>query len=113
MPRTLVAVPFPLDEHNLSQRRDRSRAGGLGDDTRAESRPLRGAPVNDVSGQDSVLAELSIIEAGMTAQAQGYDAVCTDTMSDTGVAALRSLLSIPVIGPGRHGMLAALMLGRR
>lgn len=113
MPRILVLVPFPLDEHNLSQRREQGRSVALADETVLDYRPVRIAPSNYVSGHDSVLAELSIIDAGMTAEAQGYDAVCIDTMSDTGVAALRSLLDIPVIGPGRHSMLAALMLGRR
>jgi allantoin racemase len=39
--------------------------------------------------------------------------VCIDTMSDSGLAAARSVLDIPVIGPGRASMLAALMLGER
>ena len=34
-------------------------------------------------------------------------------MSDSGVAALRSSLSIPVVGPGRASMLTAMMLGHR
>ena len=34
-------------------------------------------------------------------------------MSDSGVAALRSELDIPVIGPGRASMLMAMMLGNR
>ena len=44
---------------------------------------------------------LAILEAGLTAELDGFDAVCIDTMSDSGVAALRSSLSIPVVGPGR------------
>ena len=34
-------------------------------------------------------------------------------MSDSGVAALRSVLDIPVIGPGRASMLTAMLLGSR
>src|SRR5438034_3115511 len=34
-------------------------------------------------------------------------------MSDSGLAAARSLLDIPVIAPGRASMLTALMLGER
>jgi allantoin racemase len=113
MPSVLVIVPFPMDEHNLSQRREQLNAVELGGDMRFEFRPVRVAPSNYVSGHDAVLAELSIIEAGLAAQREGFDAVCIDTMSDTGVAALRSVLSIPVIGPGRHSMLTALMLGKR
>jgi allantoin racemase len=113
MPKILVIVPFPLDEHNLSQRRDQLKGVRLSPDTTVDYRPVRVAPSNYVSGHDAVIAEISMMEAGMQAEQQGYDAVCIDTMSDTGVAALRSVLRIPVIGPGRHAMLAALMLGRR
>ena len=31
---------------------------------------------------DTMLAELALFEVGMTAQERGYDAVCSDTMSD-------------------------------
>jgi len=113
MLRILVIVPFPLDEHNLAQRRGQLQAVRLPADTVVEYRPVRVAPSNYVSGHDSVIAELSIMEAGLQAQAEGFDAVCIDTMSDTGVTALRAVLRIPVVGPGRHAMLAALMLGRR
>ena len=113
MPRILVIVPFPLDEYNLAQRRAQSAAVALPPDVQLDYRPVRVAPSNYVSGHDSVIAELSIIEAGASAEQEGYDAVCIDTMSDTGVTALRAMLSIPVIGPGRHSMLTALMLGRR
>ena len=113
MPRILVIVPFPMDENNLAQRRAQSAAVALPHDVQIEYRPVRVAPSNYVSGHDSAIAELSIIEAGASAERDGYEAVCIDTMSDTGVTALRAILSIPVIGPGRHSMLTALMLGRR
>jgi len=76
-------------------------------------RPVRAAPANYTSEHDSVLADISIVDACKNAQAEGYDAVCIDTMSDSGLAAARSLLDIPVIAPGRASMLAALMLGER
>ena len=56
---------------------------------------------NYISPVDMMLADISIFEAGMKAEQEGFDAVCIDTMSDSGVAALRSVLSIPVIGPMR------------
>jgi len=43
----------------------------------------------------------------------GYDAVCIDTMSDSGVSALRSVLQIPVIGTARSAYSLALELGER
>jgi allantoin racemase len=113
MARVLVIVPFPMDADNLDRRRSQLRSVKLGEDIDFEFRPVRIAPANYVSQQDSVLADIGILEAGIAAEAEGFDAVCIDTMSDSGMSALRSVLSIPVIGPGRHAMLAALMLGER
>lgn len=113
MARVLVVVPFPMDEGNVAKRRAQLDAVRLGDGITFDYKPVSIAPANYVSQQDSVLADIGILEAGLQAQADGYDAVCIDTVSDSGMAALRSVLDIPVIGPGRHAMLAALMLGER
>lgn len=113
MARVLVVVPFPMDEGNVAKRRAQLDAVRLGDGITFDYKPVSIAPANYVSQQDSVLADIGILEAGLQAQADGYDAVCIDTVSDSGMSALRSVLDIPVIGPGRHAMLAALMLGER
>ena len=113
MKRVLVIVPFPMSDENLAQRRDQLRAVDLGPDIAFDFRPVRAAPKNYVSASDMALAEMGVLEAGLAAEDAGYDAVCIDTMSDSGVAALRSELSIPVIGPGRASVLTALMLGNR
>ena len=44
---------------------------------------------------------------------EGFDAVCIDTVSDSGLYALRSRLSIPVFGPGQAALHAACMLGHK
>lgn len=113
MAKVLVIVPFPMSEENRLAREAQLEAVKLGPDIEFDFRPVRAAPANYTSEHDSVLADVSILDAGRTAQAEGYDAVCIDTMSDSGLAALRSMLDIPVIGPGRASMLAALMLGER
>ncbi len=113
MARVLVIVPFPMSEENRLGRASQMKAVKLGPGIEFDFRPVRAAPSNYTSEHDAALAELSIVDAGKDAQAQGYDAVCIDTMSDSGVAALRSLLDIPVIGPGRASMMTALMLGER
>ena len=64
-----------------------------------------------LTAKGSPPAVVALFEAGRSAQEDGYDAVCIDTMSDSGVNALRSVLDIPVIGPGRCSYLTALMLG--
>lgn len=113
MARVLVIVPFPMDADNLDKRKAQLRSVKLGEGIDFEFRPVRIAPANYVSQQDSVLADIGILEAGFAAQEEGFDAVCIDTVSDSGMSALRSVLDIPVIGAGRHAMLAALMLGEK
>ena len=113
MKRVLVIVPFPMSAENLAQRRAQLQAVTLGPDIAFDFEPVKVAPKNYVSASDMTLADFGIMEAGLGAQRDGYDAVCIDTMSDSGVAALRSCLDIPVIGPGRASMLAALLLGDR
>ena len=113
MAKVLVIVPFPMNEENRQQRRDQLDAVSLGPDIEFVFESARAAPKNYVSQADLVLADIGILEAGLRAQERGFDAVCVDTMSDSGVAALRSVLDIPVIGPGRASMLMAMMLGHR
>lgn len=113
MKKILVIVPFPMSEGNRDQRRAQLTAVELGPEIAFEFESVRVAPRNYVSASDMALADIGVLEAGLSAEARGYDAVCIDTMSDSGMAALRSELSIPVIAPGRFSMLAALMLGKR
>jgi len=113
MAKVLVLVPFPMSEENLLQRRQQLSAVELNPDIEFQFESVRAAPKNYVSQYDLVLADVGMMEAGLDAQTRGFDAVCIDTMSDSGVAALRSVLDIPVIGPGRASMLMAMMLGDR
>ena len=113
MKQILVIVPFPMSEENLEARRGQLKAVSLSPDLNFVFRSVKAAPRNYVSQADMVLADIGILEAGLNAEKEGFDAVCIDTMSDSGVAALRSILSIPVIGPGRTAMLTALSLGNK
>ncbi|MDX1744199.1 MAG: aspartate/glutamate racemase family protein [Ruegeria sp.] len=113
MKKVLVLVPFPMSDENRDLRRQQVASVDLGPDISFDFRSTRAAPRNYISGSDMALAEIGMLEAGLDAEAEGYDAVCIDTMSDSGVAALRSEQSIPVIGPGRAAVLSAMMLGNR
>lgn len=62
---------------------------------------------------DMAIAELAVIEAGMRAEEEGFDAVCINTVSDSGLYALRSRLSIPVLAPGMSSFHIACMLGQK
>ena len=65
------------------------------------------------SAYESTLADAFVLDAGAAAEAEGYDAVCSFSMSDSGVAALRSRLSIPVIGAGQAALALAAQIGHR
>lgn len=111
--RVVVLVPFAFDENGLSKRRAQVNSVTLGPDIEFDFRPVKAGPALYDSYHDYVMADMSMFEAGISAQEDGYDAVCIDTMSDSGLGPLRSILDIPVIGPGQASYLMALMLGSR
>jgi Asp/Glu/hydantoin racemase len=113
MKKILTIVPFAMSPDNLALRQQQLQGLQFGPDLHFEYRSVKAGPVNYSSHHDFVLADASIFEAGCRAQQEGFAAVCIDTMSDSGVAALRSVLDIPVFGPGKVSMLSALMLGDR
>jgi len=113
MKKILTIVPFAMSPDNLLLRQQQLQGLQFGPDLQFEYRSVKAGPVNYSSHHDFVLADASIFEAGCRAQQEGFSAVCIDTMSDSGVAALRSVLDIPVFGPGKVSMLSALMLGDR
>ena len=113
MARVVVLVPFAFDEKGLANRRAQQSSVELGPDIEFDYKPVKAGPALYDSPHDLLLADMSMYEAGITAQEDGYDAVCIDTMSDSGMNALRSVLDIPVIGPGKASYLMALMLGSK
>src|SRR3972149_3969503 len=54
-----------------------------------------------------------IAEAAFRAEEEGYDAVIMDTVSDSGLYAMRSRLNILAIGPGLISYAVATMLGKK
>jgi allantoin racemase len=110
--RVLVLVPFALDEEAVTRRSAQVTEAGVGAGIEFDFRPVKAGPNSFQSPQDWLLLDVAILEAGLGAEADGYDAVVIDTASDSGVDALRSMLDIPVVGPGRASLLFALTLGR-
>lgn len=111
MPRVCVLVPFAFDEKGLANRRTQQESVRLSPDMELDYKPVKAGPDLYDSYHDYVLADLSMFEAGLDAADEGYDALCIDTMSDSGANALRSVLDIPVVTPGKASYLTALMLG--
>lgn len=62
---------------------------------------------------DTFIMDSIVIEAGMKAEEEGFDAVCINTVSDSGMNALRARLNIPVIGPGQASFHMACTLGHK
>lgn len=59
------------------------------------------------------LHAVQFIQAGLQAEAEGYDAYSISTLPDPALTEIRSLLDIPVVGYGESAMLTACMLGQR
>lgn len=113
MKKVLVIVPFNLDEQGIANRQAQMEEVELGPDIEFEFRGVKAGPALFDSYHDWSLADVALFQAGAAAQEEGYDAVCIDTMSDSGMNALRSVLDIPVIGPGKASFHLACMLGHR
>ncbi len=99
--KVLVLVPVPLDEDGLAKRRAQQDSVDLGPDIEFDYRPVKTGPAFYDSYHDFALADVAMFEAGLTAEQDGYHAVCIDTMSDSGVNPLRAVLDIPVIAPAK------------
>ncbi len=111
--RIKYIVPFPFDEVGLA-----NRAAQLPDELRTpgveyDFIPVKNSCHNADSAYELLLLDAYIAEAGLASEEEGYDAVIMDTVSDSGLAALRSRLTIPVLGPGLVQQHVAAMLGKR
>lgn len=111
--KVLVLVPVPLDETGIEKRRAQQRDVEFGPNIGFDYRAVKAGPALYDSYHDFALADVAMFEAGLTAEEDGYDAVCIDTMSDSGVNPLRTVLDIPVIAPGKASYLMCLLLASR
>jgi allantoin racemase len=106
-------APFPVGEEGLSRRRAQIPDAVIAPGMELEFVAARNSGKLGDSPYEAMLMEMYVFEAGMRAEVQGCDAVVMDTVSDSGLDALRSRLTIPVVGPGAVGYHVAAMLGRR
>ena len=111
--RIAVLVPFAFDETGLAGRRQQQQSVSWGEGIEFTYVPVSAGPQWYENYHDWILADLAMLECALRIQDDGYDAICIDTMSDSGVNAIRCELDIPVIGPGRTSYMTALMLGNK
>ena len=90
MPKVLVIVPFALDKEGIANRRAQLQHVQLGPDITFDYRGVRAGPSSVSSPHDWTMLDMAIFEAGLSAQEDGYDAVCIDSMGDQGMPALRA-----------------------
>jgi allantoin racemase len=111
--RIKFIIPFPFDDEGIANRAAQIPSGLLGPDTEVECVPVRNSATLVDCHYEALIFDMYIVEAGLRAEEEGYDAVIMDTVSDSGLYALRSRLSIPVVGPGLVSYAVAIMLGKR
>lgn len=111
--RIKVIVPFPFDTAGIRNRAAQIPLDALHPGTVVEYVGVKHMCRELESPLESLIFDMYMAEAGLRAEEEGYDAVCVDTVSDSGVDALRSRLSIPVIGPGLAAFHVAGILARK
>lgn len=111
--RIKVIVPIPMDEAGVANRAEQLPERFVGAGFRPEFTAVPwGAALGD-SYHDMLLMDWTVFQAGLDAEDQGYSGVLIDTVSDSGLRALRSRLAIPVVGPGEAAFCTAMMLGKK
>ncbi|MEM7466974.1 MAG: aspartate/glutamate racemase family protein [Pseudomonadota bacterium] len=111
--RIKLIFPVPMNEHTKDMVESQVPASLVGDHFEIEFAGSKELVTLADSFYDLYIMEAIVLEAGMKAEEEGFDAVCINTVSDSAINALRSRLSIPVIGPGISAYHTAAMLGRK
>lgn len=114
--RIKYIVPFAWGAEGVGKRDALIPRQMLAADTEVETVAVRNHPNAGgtlVSYYESSLLDMYMIDSGLRAEDEGYDAVVMDTTSDSGLYALRSRLSIPVVGPSMVSYAVATLLGLR
>ncbi|MDE2618820.1 MAG: hydrogenase expression protein HupH [Sphingomonadales bacterium] len=108
-----MIVPVPLPQEALAGFAAQMPAGLVRPDITVEFTGVRNGTSSLDSLFEATMADAFCLEAGLRAEEEGFAAVCLNSVSDSGLAALRSRLTIPVTGPGRASFFLAADLAKR
>jgi allantoin racemase len=111
--RIKVIFPVPMSEHTRELIETQIPADFIGPNFDVEFVGSKRLMTLANSYYDMFIMEGIVIEAGLKAEEEGFDAVCINTVSDSGLSALRSRLRIPVIAPGQSAFHIACTLGHK
>ncbi|MFM7027159.1 MAG: aspartate/glutamate racemase family protein [Chakrabartia sp.] len=108
-----MIVPVPLPAEALAGFAAQMPEGLVRSDISVEFAGVRNGTSSLDSLFEATMADAFCLEAGLRAEQEGFAAVCLNSVSDSGVAALRSRLTIPVTGPGRSSFFLAADLAKK
>jgi len=109
--RIKIIVPIPMDDAGVANRASQLPSALVRDGFEPVFEAVSwGAALGD-SYHDMLLMDWTVFQAGVKAEEEGFDAICIDTVSDSGLSALRSRLSIPVLAPGQIAFHTAMSYG--
>lgn len=114
--RIKYIVPFAWGPDGIAARDALVPRAILGPGTEVETVPVRNHPVPGgtlVSYYESALLDAFMLDAAVGSEREGFDAVVMDTTSDSALYALRSRLTIPVVGPSMVSYAIAGLLATR
>lgn len=106
-------VPLPVDEKGRKNREAQLPKRLIHPNIDVKFVPVKNSGTWADSHYDFLLFDFFVFEEALSAEEEGYDAVCIDTMTDSGMAAIRSRLKIPVVGPAVATMHLAGVLGNK
>jgi Asp/Glu/hydantoin racemase len=111
--RIKVIFPVPMNEHTKELIETQIPREFIGEHFEVDFVGSKRLMSLANSYYDTFIMDSIVIEAGMKAEEEGFDAVCINTVSDSGMNALRARLNIPVIGPGQAAFHMACTLGHK
>jgi allantoin racemase len=111
--RIKMIVPVPLPAEALKGFASQMPVGMIRADIDVEFAGVRNGTTTLDSFFEATMADAFCLEAGLRAEEEGFSAICLNSVSDSGLAALRSRLSIPVTGPGRASFFLAADLAKK
>ena len=111
--RLKYVIGFPFDEAGIAKRAAQIPTGILDPETDVDCVTTRNSGTVGDGYYEAMLFDMYMAEACLRAEEEGYDAVVLDSASDSGMYAVRSRLSIPMIGPGLVSYCVAMMLGKK
>jgi allantoin racemase len=112
--RIVHILPVPVPPAALDAFASQLSPGIIDPDVTVEFTAPAAGPLNMLdSAYERSLADIAVTAAGIDAAQRGADALVINSMSDSGLAALRSRLPIPVVGACQASLAVAGTLGQR